>query len=80
MNTNSASPWGLQMTMLVSDWLKIVVLKGEGGKFVIGKKLDMQAAIHNCIQHMHKKWLWTSWIENDSDSNLFAFFMEWNPH
>ena len=47
MNTNSASPRGLQMARLLSDWLKIVVLKGEGEIFVIGKKLDMQAAIHN---------------------------------
>ena len=38
------------MARLVADWLKIVVLKGEGGKFVIGKKLDMHVAIHNCIQ------------------------------
>ncbi len=47
MNTNSASPRGLQMARLVPDWLKIEVLKGEEGKFAIGKKLDMQAGIPN---------------------------------
>ncbi len=32
------------MARLVAEWLKFDILKGEAGKFAIGKKLDMHVA------------------------------------
>ena len=60
---------------LVPDWLKIVVLKGEGGKFVIGKKLDMQAAIHNwCMKEC------TLWCDKENYGSFVVHFVGYCTH